>query len=245
MSNWYENERFWEQTYPFMFPEARFAGTEAEITGILGLVGEPVQQALDLCCGPGRASVELARRGVRVTGVDRSSFMLDRARERAKVNDVEVDWILSDMREFEAPAQYDLALSLFTSFGYFEDEEDNARVLRRVRESLRPGGCFVLDTVSKERLAAIFSPASCSQTEDGRVLFEKRRIFRDWQQIESTWYVLEAGHYDAFTIRHWLYSGSELRRMLLAAGFRSVALYGSYAGAPFTGDARLHLVARA
>jgi len=245
MSNWYENERFWEQTYPFMFPEARFAGTEAEITGILGLVGEPVQQALDLCCGPGRASVELARRGVRVTGVDRSPFMLERARERARAHDVEVDWVLSDMREFQAAARYDLVLSLFTSFGYFEDEEDNARVLRRVRESLRPGGCFVLDTMSKERLAAVFSPATCSQMEDGRVLFEKRQILHDWQRIESTWYVLDAGRYEAFTIRHWIYSGSELRRMLIDAGFGSVALYGNYAGAPFTGDARLHVVARA
>jgi SAM-dependent methyltransferase len=189
--------------------------------------------------------VELARRGVRVTGVDRSPFMLDRARERASAHQVDIDWILSDMRDFDAPAQYDLVLSLFTSFGYFEDEEDNARVLRRVRQSLRPGGCFVLDTMNKERLAAVFSPAHCSQTEDGRLLVERRRILPDWEQIESTWYVLDAGHYEAFTIRHWLYSGAELRRLLVAAGFGSVALYGSYAGAPFTGDARLHIVARA
>lgn len=245
MSNWYEDDRFWQRTFPFMFPEARFAGTEREIVDILALIGGPVQRALDLCCGPGRAAVELARRGVRVTGVDRSAFMLERARERALAHQVEIEWVQSDMRDHAPSAEYDLVLSLFTSFGYFEDPADNLRVLRQVRQSLRAGGCFVLDIMNKERLAAVFTPASCSELEDGRLLFERRRIVHDWQQIESSWYVLDAGSYESFTIRHWLYSGSELRNLLETAGFEQVALYGGYAGEPFTGNARLHVVARA
>ena len=244
MSNWYENDRFWEKTFPFMFPEARFAATASEVTDVLALIGQPVRDVLDLCCGPGRASVELASRGMAVTGVDRSPFMLEKARARGAAASVDVNWVLSDMRDFVRPAKYDLALSLFTSFGYFEAPEDNARVLEHVRQSLRPGGCFVLDIINKERLAAIFAPVSCSQTADGQLMFERRHVLPGWEQIENTWYVLDADRYEAFTFRHRIYSGSELRSLLETAGFRSVSLYGNYAGTPFVGDARLHVVAR-
>ncbi len=244
MSNWYENDRFWEKTYPFMFPDARIDGTAAEITDLLTLIEEAPGDVLDLCCGPGRASVELARRGARVTGVDRSAFMLEKARARASAAAVDVEWVSSDMRDFVRPASYDLALSLFTSFGYFEAADDNVRVLENVHKSLRPGGRLVMDLINKERLARVFLAASCSESPDGQLMFERRRILPGWERIETTWYVLESGRYEAFTITHWLYSATELRGLLHAAGFTEVSLYGSYTGAPFVGDARLHLIAK-
>jgi SAM-dependent methyltransferase len=245
MSNWFENDRFWEKTYPFMFRDARIEGTAAEMTDLLALIGESPGDVLDLCCGPGRASVELARRGARVTGVDRSAFMLDKARARAASAAVDVEWVSSDMRDFVRPESFDLALSLFTSFGYFETAEDNARVLSNVRQSLRPGGKLAMDLGNKERLARIFLPESCSETPDGRLMFERRRVVPGWQRIENTWYVMEDGRYEAFTFCHWVYSAAELRDLLFSAGFSQVSLYGSFAGAPFVGDARLHVVAKA
>lgn len=244
MSNWFENDRFWEKTFPFMFPEARFEGTAAEVTDVLTLVGESPRDVLDLCCGPGRASVELARRGARVTGVDRSAFMLENAQARAAAAAVDVEWVYSDMRDFLRPHSYDLALSLFTSFGYFEAPEDNVRVLANVQRSLRPGGKLVMDLINKERLARVFLPSSCSESPEGQLMFERRRILPGWERIETTWYVLQAGQYEAFSITHWIYSAAELRSMLHAAGFTVVTSYGSYAGDPFVGEARLHVVAK-
>jgi SAM-dependent methyltransferase len=244
MSKWYENDRFWEKTFAFMFPEGRIAGTTQELDDLLTLIGAPARDALDLCCGPGRASVELAKRGTRVTGVDRSAFMLEKARASAAAAAVDVEWVSSDMRDFVRPQSYDLALSLFTSFGYFEEPGDDARVLQNIRRSLRPGGVLAMDLINKERLARIFSPASCSESPDGRLMFERRRILPGWERIESTYYVMDDGCYEAFTITHSVYSAAELRQLLYAAGFSQVALYGSYAGAPFVGDARLHVIAK-
>ena len=88
MTQWFEDESFWVDTYPFMFSASRFTAAEAEIDPLLRLVGSELQSILDLCCGPGRFAVPLARRGFRVTGVDRTAFFLDKARERAAAENV-------------------------------------------------------------------------------------------------------------------------------------------------------------
>jgi SAM-dependent methyltransferase len=245
MSNWFENDGFWEKTFPFMFPEARFEGTANEMTQLLGLLGEPVGDVLDLCCGPGRASVDLASRGMRITGVDRSPFMLEKARSRATAAGANVEWVKSDMRDFVRPESYDLALSLFTSFGYFEERDDDVRVLQNVRRSLRPGGRLVMELTCKERLARILQPVTCSTSADGRLMFERHRVLPGWERIENTWYVLDAGRYETFTFTHSLYSAAELRLMLHGARFSDVRVFGSFAGDPFVGDARLHVIAKA
>src|ERR1035441_7575659 len=133
---WFEDEALWRELYPYVFPAERVAAAAGQVTQILALTGAAGGAVLDLCCGPGRHAVEFARRGFQVTGVDRSRFLLERARERADAAGVAVEWVLDDMREFARPAAFDLACNLFTSFGYFEREEDNLRVLGDVRPSL-------------------------------------------------------------------------------------------------------------
>ena len=244
MSEWFETEAFWEKTYPLMFPESRFAETPREIDELVALVAGEPKDALDLCCGPGRASVELARKGMNVTGVDLSAFMLEKARTRAAAAGATVEWVRSDMREFLRPGAFDLALSLFTSFGYFESREDNLKVLTNVRRSLRPGGAFVMQLMNKERLARVFAPVAVMENGE-KMLVERRRVLPGWSRLENTWYVIGGGRYETFTLRHWIYSGEELGSLLVQAGFASVSLYGSFTGAPFVGDALLHVVARA
>src|SRR5437773_5500468 len=117
---WFENETLWRELYPYVFSLERLAAAESQVAAILALTGVTGGAVLDLCCGPGRHAVEFARRGFRVTGVDRSPFLLERAMERASESAVEVEWVLDDMREFRRPAAFDLACNLFTSFGYFE-----------------------------------------------------------------------------------------------------------------------------
>jgi SAM-dependent methyltransferase len=77
---WFENDDFWRDFYPFMFSDERFAATPDEVSRILALTKCTGGSVLDLCCGPGRHSIELARRGFQVTGVDRSPFLLAKAR---------------------------------------------------------------------------------------------------------------------------------------------------------------------
>ena len=92
---------------------------------------------LDLACGPGRHAVALARRGFRVTGVDRTRSYLDAARRRAAEQHLELEFIQEDMRQFERPGYFDVVLSLFSSFGYFDEPQEDRRVLAHLYVSAR------------------------------------------------------------------------------------------------------------
>src|SRR5919199_5263013 len=103
--------------------------TPAEVDGLEAVAGlRPPMRILDLGCGQGRHSIELARRGYEVTGLDQSPVLLAEAKHRAAEAGVNVRWILADMRD--APKEdFDLCVNLFTSFGYFAEDADNQRVL--------------------------------------------------------------------------------------------------------------------
>src|SRR5215813_4143728 len=144
---WFENDAFWIATYAFMFPESSFATAASDIPKLLALSGCGEGAALDMCCGPGRHAVPLAKRGFKVTGVDRTSFLLNKAKAYADREQVRVDLIEDDMRNFVKPDTFDIALSMFTSFGFFADRDDNQIVLRKLHNTLRHGGALVMDTM--------------------------------------------------------------------------------------------------
>ena len=158
MTQWFEDESLWVETYPYMFSPTRFAAAEEEVDPLLRLIGMRPQTILDLCCGPGRFAIPLARRGFRVTGVDRTTFFLDKAKERAAAENVEVTWVQEDMRTYVQPNAFDLAISMFTSFGYFDDKEEDLTVLRNIFDSLRPGGMLVMDVMGRNGWHRSFSP---------------------------------------------------------------------------------------
>ena len=127
MPDWFEDEAFWDKLYPFLFTDRKLEAAEAEVESVLELAGIHQGDVLDLACGPGRHSVALAKKELRVTGVDLSSVLLRRARERGLADNVDVEWVQEDMRRFVRPESFDLAISLFTSFGYFESRDDDLR----------------------------------------------------------------------------------------------------------------------
>ncbi len=239
---WFENETLWRELYPYVFPLERVAAAQGQVTRLLALAGVSAGAVLDLCCGPGRHAVEFARRGFTVTGVDRSPFLLERARERADAAGTKVEWVLDDMRNFRRPAAFDLACNLFTSFGYFPREEDNLGVLRNVRECLRDGGTFVMDMVGKEHMRHQGMQGRRTGFADGAVLIQQPRVRDDWTRMESEWTVVKNGHSRSYRFEHHLYSGPELRDCLLSCGFEKVALYGDLEGSPY-GPEALRLVA--
>ena len=243
--DWFENEALWRELYPYVFPVERVAAAPGQVSQMLALTCVGGGAVLDLCCGPGRHAVEFARRGFAVTGVDRSRFLLERARERALGAGAAVEWVLDDMREFQRPATFDLACNLFTSFGYFQMEEDNLRVLRNVCESLRDGGTFVMDMVGRERMERQGMEARETRFADGAVLIQEPRVREDWTRMENQWTVVKAGQSRSYRFEHHLYSGPDLQDRLSSCGFASVRLYGDLQGSPYGPDAlRLVAVAR-
>ncbi len=242
---WFENEALWRELYPYVFPAERVAAAQGQVTQIQALTGVTGGAVLDLCCGPGRHAVEFARRGFAVTGVDRSPFLLERARERADAAAAEVEWVLDDMREFQRPASFDLACNLFTSFGYFEREEDNLRVLGNVRASLRDGGTFVMDMVGRERIEHQGLEPRHTRFADGAVLIQQPHLNQDWTRLDNHWTLVKAGRSRNYRFEHHLYSGQGLQRRLLSCGFADVRLYGDLEGSPYGPEApRLVALAR-
>src|SRR5512136_2486298 len=105
---WFENERFWAALAPIFFGEQRLVITPEQTDRLLALLElEQGSSVLDLCCGPGRHSVELARRGYRVTGVDRQTEYLAQARAKAAAENLAVELVLEDMRRFVRPRAFD------------------------------------------------------------------------------------------------------------------------------------------
>ena len=136
---WFDDDDFWIHLFPFMFPEKRFEDAPEQMDKALRLLGVETGAALDLCCGPGRCSAALAQRGFAVTGVDRTGFLLEEARKRTQAAEATIEWVQADMRDFVRPATFDLVISMFTSFGYFDDKGEDLLVLRNIHASLKPG----------------------------------------------------------------------------------------------------------
>jgi len=241
---WFADEAFWRETYSFMFPDTRLAAAASEVEQIITLAGCDTGRVLDLACGPGRHSVAFSQRGFQVTGVDRSPFFLERARAGAREAGVDVEWIESDMRDFRRRDAFDLAVCLFTSFGFFREDADNRQVLANVAASLKPEGTFVLDLLGKEVLARKFTSTTSHDLPDG-VVVHRHRIVDDWSRIENDWIILRNGAQRTFHFSHWLYSARELKEMLLGGGFAEVEVYGDFAGATYdAGATRLVVVGR-
>jgi SAM-dependent methyltransferase len=238
MSDWFADEAFWTAVAPFEFTPSVIAAGAAEVDKLLRLPGVPRGgTALDLGCGPGRHAVPLARRGFRVTGVDLSPFLLARARDAAAAAGVSLELVRADMREFVRPETFDLAVSLFTSFGYFDDPADDLRALRAVRQSLRPGGILVVDVLGKERVARIFQASATRRAADGTTLVERHAIVDDWGRVSNAWTIANDGTTRTFEFTVRIYSGVELRDILERAGFAAVNLHGGFDGRPYGLDA--------
>jgi SAM-dependent methyltransferase len=242
---WFESEDFWRDFYSYIFSAERFAAAKEEVSRIVALTQCSEGCVLDLCCGPGRHAVEFAQRGFHVTGVDRTAFLLDRARALAAEAGASVQWVMEDMRRFVRPDAFDLALSLFTSLGYFKDERDDVTVLRNIHQSLKPAGVLVIETLGKERLARVWQNTISTALNDGSLVVERHQLRDDWSRIYTDWILLKDGRARSFTFEHTIYSGRELRERLLSCGFKHVQLFGDLKGSPYNQEAtRLVAVAR-
>lgn len=155
--------------------------------------------------------------------------------------------IQSDMRHLPlAPARFDRVVNLFTSFGYFENEDDNAAVLREITRILRPGGMLALDHINREAMLAHLKPQTERALPDGRHLLEKRRFDPATCRVIKDVIATEPGG----QVKAWcesvrVYQPDELAGMLAAAGLEPTARLGDYDGAPWRPESpRLILIAR-
>lgn len=226
MKTWHENVQFWKKTAPFMFNEERWKRTPAQVSRFIRLLkSKKGMKVLDLCCGPGRVSLEFARRGYDVTGIDHMPHALREAKRRARKEKLSCSFVRGDMRTFRRPNSFDIALSIYTSFGYFKNQSENEKVLSNIYVSLKPGGKLLMELMSRENLKKILSPKGWEE-RDGTFLLEERSPRRNFRFMENRWIVIKHGRTHEFTLSHHLYGVNDLSRMFRKAGFRNVKTYG-------------------
>jgi len=173
---------------------------------------------LDCPCGIGRISIPLAKKGVRVTGVDITESYLDELAVKSKRLGLKIDLIRTDMRRINFDRRFDAAGNIWTSFGYFEKESDNQLVLKKIFRALKPGGKFMLHVINRDWIIRNYT--SIGLTEAGRVKVLERRHFDFASSINrSEWIYLVDGREKTFMENLRLYSYHELRTMMRKAGF--------------------------
>jgi len=236
MTEWFE-EWFGEE-YLHLYPHR----DERDAEALIGLVHRTLPwqrdwRVLDVACGQGRHMRVLARLGARPIGVDLSQSLLRRARE---VTDRPL--VRADMRWLPVrPASMDLTLNLFTSFGYFARDDENARALNAMADTVRPQGWFVLDFLNADAVRRSLVPWEDATLGEVRVRVE-RRITTDEHFVMKT-IVTPDGQ--RFLERVRLLRGPQLERMFVSAGLRVTHRFGDYSGAPLAeGSPRTILIAQ-
>ncbi|NHJ14656.1 MAG: class I SAM-dependent methyltransferase [Candidatus Thorarchaeota archaeon] len=231
---WHEDDIFWGKLRPTMFTPSKMEAAKEEVTQLIELLEiKQDESILDLSCGIGRHANEFARRGYSVTGVDRTAYFLDKAIEIANRERLSVEYVLKDMREFSRANSFDVVLSMFTSFGYFEKQEENEMVLKSIQSSLKSGGRFLMEAMGKEVLARIFRKASVEIGEFGTVAVYRRPI-EDWSKMWNQYiFIDEKNEVYRNELVHFLYSATEFKSLLRSAGFSKSRAFGGLDGCEY------------
>lgn len=224
---WYE-EWFDHPEYELVYQDRDEEEAE-ELADFLERVVEPVPSAavLDVGCGRGRHARALARRGYHVTGVDLSDRAIEAARRRAEDEDLEVLFLVGDMRLPVCDCCFDGVINVFTAFGYFEDDEDHVRALRAMRRSLRPGGWFLQDYFNVSYVVSNLVPKDSTVRDHSRI--EQSRWIEDGR-INKQITIRSNGDERTFQESVRLFELEDFRSMYDEAGFDIVETYGDYQG---------------
>lgn len=240
-SDWYKNA--FRYDYLRVYPHRNDEEARRQVDFLLDrLAVLPPCEMLDLGCGDGRHSLELARRGYRVTGLDLSEELLERARRRTTDEGLEITFIQGDMREPPGISVFDLVVNFFTSFGYFREDGENARVLAAIARSLRPGGRFLMDYLNREHVIATLVPSDRRAVE-GMEVEQRRWITGDPSEpgghvrINKQVRIREDGADRSYDESVRMYTLEELEAMMGRAGLKVTQTYGDFDGRPVSADA--------
>ncbi len=217
------------------------------IEGHFSRLKRPVKTVLDLACGTGSLTLELCRRGYAVTGVDLSSEMLSLAEEKCRDLNFRPRLFCQAMESLRLPGRVDACVCCLDSVNYVLKPEKLKRAFRRVFDALEPGGLFLFDADTPEKLRSMDGQVFLDETEDVFCVWrgeysEKRRICSFWMDIfersGANW--LRGGELH----REYAYTMDELEDFLGEAGFVRIKRFGELKRrAPREGEQRVFFTA--
>jgi SAM-dependent methyltransferase len=218
----FDFDEVFDADYLFFYEPLLAEVTEADVDAIWRLLKlEPEMAVLDLGCGHGRIANRLAERGARVTGLDATALFLDRARRDAASRGVDIDYVEGDMRQLPwTDERFDRVLSWFTSFGYFDDQ-DNRRVLHEAHRVLRPDGRLLVENNNLVELLPRWQPAFVIE-RDGHFAIDRSCFDPTTGRATTERVIIRDGRTRRFLFSVRMFVAAELRDWLLDAGFTSV-----------------------
>jgi SAM-dependent methyltransferase len=204
------------------------------------------ERVLDVPCGEGRHSIELASRGFTVTGIDLNAKAIQAARANTEERGVTVDFREEDMRSLPQDGDFDAAICYGGSFGYFDDE-GNLSFVKAVAGALGGKGRLIIDTPAAESLFTQYKERDWQwwdeESRDTRILQERRWDVRTGR-IHATWMFIAPNETSSADVSIRIYTCRELCELLRQAGFREFHPIESLTHAPFKmGSRRLSMVA--
>ena len=205
---------------------------EAEMfTDILQLT--PQSRILDLACGQGRHSMELARRGFsEVYGLDRSHYLINKAKQTCQAEGLKANFKEGDARKLPYPTDYfDVVMILGNSFGYFESIDDDMKILHEVLRVLKPQGKFLLDVADGTYLQQNYNPRSWEWLDKNHFVCRERSLASDNERLISREVISHTQKgviVDQFYAER-LYTSEKLSLLLDRAGLKNIHVHTNYA----------------
>ena len=235
-------------SYDRLTSDVDYKATVAFYMDILHREGLRPRTAVDLACGTGSVTVLLAQMGLQVTGVDMSEEMLTVASQKAMEQDLPIRFICQRLEELTLPRGVDLAVCALDSLDYITDPEACRQAIARVYKVLNPGGIFIFDVNTPEKLRAMDGQVFLDEDDDvycvWRGEFDEETNICSYgmdlfQRRGETWVRSFEEH------REYAYSQQQLTGYLKAAGFTHIEVYADRRfEAPREGEQRIYFKAR-
>jgi len=241
MGEWYK-DWFADDRYSCLYKNRNDMEAAMLIELVERITGDDKSRCvLDIPCGAGRHLITLAKRGyTNLHGRDLSPTLINEAKQRAAEENVSIEVAISDIRE-PLTLDYDLILNLFTSFGYFEKDEEHEAVIRSFANALSASGYVVLDFFNALLVQEKLTPSSEVEMDRGEVASITKRI--ESGRIIKTIRFASDGKEFIESVR--LYTLRDFREMFTAAGLLLEHTFGDYEGNAFTDtSSRLIMFAR-
>jgi len=236
------------QSYDRLTRDVDYDATVDFYFEILDREGITPRTAVDLACGTGSVALRLAEKGLQVTAVDMSWEMLMVAQQKAVEADVYPQFACQKLQELHLPRGVDLAVCALDSIDYILDPEDCQKAIERTYKALNPGGCFIFDVNTPEKLRAMDGQVFLDEDDDVYCVW--RGEFDEETNICSYGMDLFQRHGDLWhrsfeEHREYAYSADQLIAYLRQAGFTAIEVFGDRTfAAPRPGEQRIYLKAR-
>jgi len=231
--------------YGHMFTEERAEKESAFVAKVLDL--KPCASLLDLCCGQGRHSVQLAKRGFQVTGLDLNPDYVELAQQAAKAGKVTIETVAADMREIPFEKKFDAIVNMYSSFGYLESEAEDLKVLESAAKALKADGRLLLDMLNREWAIDNYIQNDWHTGADGTLYIERRDLDLATSRMHVHFIVVDKNGSRRESIGHIirLYTLTEMTRLLERVALRVTGVFGGFDGEEYAiGTRRMILVAR-